>query len=246
MSEHSEELEAVGLSETLVDAGDQLFAQPWLFEKGVVAPPGLPTDGRLEIAFAGRSNVGKSSLLNALVNQKGLARTSNTPGRTQELNLFTAEGVPLRIVDMPGYGFAKAPLDAVEKWNKLIRRYLQGRVELARVFVLIDSRHGLKKNDLDILKMLDETAVSYQIVLTKADKLKPGQIERVKQSVQQDIQRRPAAYPFIAVTSSEKRHGIDMLRGFIARLLDDLGVLQFEDGKDSDVDPASSETSQPL
>jgi GTP-binding protein len=134
------------------------------------------------------------------VNQKGLARTSNTPGRTQELNLFSADGMPLRIVDMPGYGFAKAPLDAVEKWNKLIRRYLQGRVELARVFVLIDSRHGLKKNDLDILKMLDETAVSYQIVLTKADKLKPGQIERVKQGVQEGIQRRPAAYPFIAVT----------------------------------------------
>lgn len=222
------QLDAVGLSLRLIDAGDQLFAQPWTFEKGVVAPSGLPVDGRVEIAFAGRSNVGKSSLLNALVNQKGLARTSNTPGRTQELNLFTAEGMPFRIIDMPGYGFAKAPKDTVDKWNRLIRRYLQGRVELGRVFVLVDSRHGLKKNDLAIMKMLDETAVSYQIVLTKTDKLKPGQIDRVKRETQDGIAKRPAAYPFIAITSSEKRQGIDTLRGFIARLLDDLGALQFE------------------
>ena len=221
-------LDALGLSEQLLDAGDQIFARPWLFEKGVVAASGLPTDGRTEIAFAGRSNVGKSSLLNALTDQKGLARTSNTPGRTQELNLFTADGMPLRIVDMPGYGFAKAPKDAVDKWNRLIRQYLRGRVELARVFVLIDARHGLKKNDLDILKMLDETAVGYQIVLTKTDKLKPGQVERVKDATQDAIAKRPAAYPFLALTSSEKRQGIDMLRGFIARLLDDLGALEFE------------------
>ena len=227
------DLEASGLSEALLDAGDQLFARPWLFEKGVVAANGLPTDGRIEIAFAGRSNVGKSSLLNALVGQKGLARTSNTPGRTQELNLFSADGMPFRIVDMPGYGFAKAPKDTVDQWNRLIRRYLQGRAELARVFVLIDSRHGLKKNDLDILKMLDETAVSYQIVLTKTDKLKPGQVQRVKQATLEGITRRPAAYPFLAVTSSEKREGIDMLRGFIARLLNDLGALEFEDDKTS-------------
>ncbi len=227
------DLEAVGLSADLLDAGDQLFARPWLFEKGVVAPSGLPTDGRIEIAFAGRSNVGKSSLLNALTNQKGLARTSNTPGRTQELNLFSADGMPFRIVDMPGYGFAKAPVETVEKWNKLIRRYLQGRVELARVFVLIDARHGLKKNDLDILKMLDETAVGYQIVLTKIDKLKPGQVKRVFDTTQEAIARRPAAYPFIAATSSDKRQGIDVLRGFIARLLNDLGALQFEDDEPS-------------
>lgn len=225
-----DELEAVGLSHALVDAGDQLFAQTWEFEKGVVGASGLPVDGRIEIAFAGRSNVGKSSLLNALTRRKGLARTSNTPGRTQELNLFTAEGMPFRIVDMPGYGFAKAPKDAVDKWNRLIRSYLKGRVELARVFVLIDARHGLKKNDLEIMKMLDETAVGYQLVLTKTDKLKPGQIERMKQSVQEGIAKRPAAFPFIAVTSSEKREGIDTLRGFIARLLDDLGALQFEAG----------------
>ena len=229
MSIDEADLEASGLSGDLLDAGDQLFAREWLFEKGVVAANGLPTDGRIEIAFAGRSNVGKSSLLNALVRQKGLARTSNTPGRTQELNLFSADGMPFRIVDMPGYGFAKAPKDAVDQWNRLIRRYLQGRAELARVFVLIDSRHGLKKNDLEILKMLDETAVSYQIVLTKIDKLKPGQIQRVKQSTLEGIARRPAAYPFLAVTSSEKREGIDRLRGFIARLLDDLGALEFED-----------------
>ncbi|MEM1286513.1 MAG: ribosome biogenesis GTP-binding protein YihA/YsxC [Pseudomonadota bacterium] len=224
-------LEAIGLSDQLLDAGDQVFARPWLFEKGVVAASGLPNDGRTEIAFAGRSNVGKSSLLNALTGQKGLARTSNTPGRTQELNLFTAEDMPLRIVDMPGYGFAKAPKDAVDKWNRLIRQYLRGRVELARVFVLIDARHGLKKNDLEILKMLDETAVGYQIVLTKIDKLKPGQVERVKGATQEAITKRPAAYPFLALTSSEKRQGVDVLRGLIARLLDDLGALEFEDGQ---------------
>jgi GTP-binding protein len=224
----AEELEALGLSQPLLDAGHQLFARDWLFEKGVVAPSGLPVDGRVEIAFAGRSNVGKSSLLNALVNQKGLARTSNTPGRTQELNLFSADQMPFRIVDMPGYGFAKAPVATVETWNKLIRKYLQGRAELARVFVLIDSRHGLKKNDLEIMKMLDETAVGYQLVLTKTDKLKPGQIERVKASVQDGIAKRPAAFPFIAVTSSEKKQGVDTLRGFIARLLQDLGALEFE------------------
>ncbi|MFK7792620.1 MAG: ribosome biogenesis GTP-binding protein YihA/YsxC [Devosiaceae bacterium] len=231
-----DELEAIGLSQPLLEAGHQLFARDWLFEKGVVAPSGLPIDGRIEIAFAGRSNVGKSSLLNALVNQKGLARTSNTPGRTQELNLFSADGMPFRIVDMPGYGFAKAPVDTVEKWNKLIRKYLQGRAELARVFVLIDSRHGLKKNDLEIMKMLDETAVGYQIVLTKTDKLKPGQIERVKRSVMDGIAKRPAAYPFIAVTSSEKKQGVDTLRGFIARLLNDLGALGFEDSDQDEVD----------
>ncbi|MGD1888315.1 MAG: ribosome biogenesis GTP-binding protein YihA/YsxC [Cohaesibacteraceae bacterium] len=224
-------LEAIGLSDQLLDAWDQGFARPCLFEKGVVAASGLPTDGRPEIALAGRSNVGKSSLLNALTSQKGLARTSNTPGRTQELNLFTAEDMPLRIVDMPGYGFAKAPKDAVDKWNRLIRQYLRGRVELARVFVLIDARHGLKKNDLEILKMLDETAVGYQIVLTKIDKLKPGQVERVKDATQEAIAKRPAAYPFLALTSSEKRQGVDVLRGFIARLLDDLGALEFEDGQ---------------
>ena len=224
-----EALEAIGLSDRLLDAGDQLFARAWSFEKGVVAADGLPSDGRTEIAFAGRSNVGKSSLLNALVGQKGLARTSNTPGRTQELNLFTAEGLPLRIVDMPGYGFAKAPKDAVDQWNRLIRRYLRGRVELARVFVLVDSRHGLKANALEILKLLDESAVGYQIILTKTDKLKPGQVARMHAQTLAAISRRPAAYPFLATTSSEKREGVDVLRGFIARLLDDLGALEFEE-----------------
>ncbi|MEM6712816.1 MAG: ribosome biogenesis GTP-binding protein YihA/YsxC [Pseudomonadota bacterium] len=228
MAAETIDLDAIGLSATLVDAGDQLFARDWTFEKGVVAANGLPTDGRIEIAFAGRSNVGKSSLLNALVNQKGLARTSNTPGRTQELNLFTADGMPFRIVDMPGYGFAKAPKYNVDAWNKLIRQYLRGRAELARVYILIDSRHGLKKNDLAILDLLDETAVSYQIILTKTDKLKPGQLTRVEKATVEAISRRPAAYPFVATTSSNTRTGIDVVRGFIARLLDDQGALAFE------------------
>ncbi|MEM1288077.1 MAG: ribosome biogenesis GTP-binding protein YihA/YsxC [Pseudomonadota bacterium] len=210
---------ADGLTEDALGTGRVLFASPWTFEKGVVDAGGLPFDGLPEIAFAGRSNVGKSSLLNALTNQKGLARTSNTPGRTQELNLFQSSGKAHRIVDMPGYGFAKAPLPAIERWNALIKRYLRGRVELARVFVLIDSRHGLKANDAETLDLLDTSAVSYQIVLTKIDKLKPGQRERIKTATLQAISKRPAAFPFLVATSSETKDGIDDLRGFAAQAL---------------------------
>lgn len=205
-----------GLTDGVREAGRLLFASPWTFEKGVVDAAGLPFDGLAEIAFAGRSNVGKSSLLNALTNQKGLARTSNTPGRTQELNLFKSSDKTKRLVDMPGYGFAKAPLPAIERWNALIKRYLRGRVELSRVFVLIDSRHGLKANDTEMLDLLDTSAVSYQIVLTKIDKLKPGQRDRMKASTLQAISKRPAAFPFLVSTSSETKDGIDDLRGYAA------------------------------
>ena len=163
----------------LIAKGRHFFARPWVFVIGVPAMKFLPPEGPVEVAFAGRSNVGKSSLINALIGQKGLARTSNTPGRTQELNYFVPDGYsgededlpPVAIVDMPGYGFAKAPKTTVEKWTRLVFSYLRGRSTLRRVFLLIDARHGLKKNDLDVMAMLDVAAVSYQIVLTKADKI---------------------------------------------------------------------------
>ena len=183
----------------------------------------LPPEGPAEIAFAGRSNVGKSSLINALVGHKGLARTSNTPGRTQELNYFVPDGFagtvddlpPLALVDMPGYGFAEAPKAQVDQWTKLIFDYLRGRTTLKRVYVLIDSRHGIKKNDGDVLTLLDKAAVSYQIVLTKIDKIKPAELQKLIDNTHKVIVKRPAAFPHIIATSSEKGIGLDDLRGTI-------------------------------
>jgi GTP-binding protein len=175
---------------------------------------GLPEPTAMEIAFAGRSNVGKSSLINALVGQKALARTSNTPGRTQELNIFTADQTPV-IVDMPGYGYAKVSKDVVKKWTRLVFAYLRGRANLRRVYLLIDARHGIKDNDAETLSLLDKAAVSYQIVLTKADKLKAAEVTAVVEKTAKQIAKRPAAFPRVLATSSEKGTGIPELRAEI-------------------------------
>ena len=176
----------------------------------------LPEPTVPEIAFCGRSNVGKSSLLNALTTRKAIARTSVTPGRTQELNFFeVGEPTQFRLVDMPGYGFAKAPVKVVERWKKLVRTYLKGRAPLARTLVLVDSRHGLKDVDREMMKMLDETAVSYRIVLTKADKIKASDLEKTITSVAEEAKKHPAAFPELHVTSSEKGMGIDALRAAV-------------------------------
>ncbi|TWG97484.1 GTP-binding protein [Mesorhizobium sp. J18] len=203
----------------------ELFVRPWIFIRGVPAMKFLPPEGPPEVAFAGRSNVGKSSLINALVGQRGLARTSNTPGRTQELNYFVPDGYsgqaddlpPMALVDMPGYGYAKAPKAQVDAWTKLVFDYLKGRVTLKRVYLLIDARHGIKKNDLEVMDLLDKAAVSYQVVLTKSDKIKPPAVERLLTETQGLIRKRAAAFPEILATSSEKGIGLDALREAIAQ-----------------------------
>ncbi len=173
-----------------------------------------------EIAFAGRSNVGKSSLLNALTNRNSIARTSNTPGRTQELNFFdVGEPLKFRLVDMPGYGFATAPKDVVKKWRFLINDYLRGRQVLKRALVLIDSRHGIKDVDRDVMGMLDAAAVSYRIVLTKADKIKASELDQVKSATEAEARKRPAAFPDVIATSSEKGMGLPELRAAVIEAL---------------------------
>lgn len=199
------------------EAGRLLFAGPVTFVKGVVAMSGLPPADRLEVCFAGRSNVGKSSLINALTGRKTLARASNTPGRTQEINYF-ALGEERYLVDLPGYGYAEAPVAVVAKWQALLKQYLSGRVTLRRAFVLIDARHGVKAVDEEILTLLDRSAVTFQAVLTKVDKINRTEREAVIEQVKGALGKHPAAYPEIVVTSSEKGEGIETLRALIATM----------------------------
>ncbi|MEN8892586.1 ribosome biogenesis GTP-binding protein YihA/YsxC [Planktotalea arctica] len=200
------------------EKGRLLFAGETEFVKGVVAMSGLPDADRMEVCFAGRSNVGKSSLINALTGHKALARASNTPGRTQEINFFTA-GPDHYLVDLPGYGYANAPLPVVEKWQRLLKQYLSGRQTLRRAFVLIDARHGVKKVDHEIMSLLDSSAVTFQCVLTKADKVKLVDREKVLDQVRGELAKHPAAFPEMIVTSSEKGDGIPTLRAIIATLV---------------------------
>jgi GTP-binding protein len=199
------------------EAGRLLFAGPVTFVKGVVAMSGLPPADRLEVCFAGRSNVGKSSLINALTGRKTLARASNTPGRTQEINYF-ALGESRYLVDLPGYGFAEAPVAIVAKWQALLKQYLSGRATLRRAFVLIDARHGIKAVDEEILTLLDRSAVTFQAVLTKVDKINRTERAAVIEQVKGALGKHPAAYPEIVVTSSEKGEGIETLRALIATM----------------------------
>ncbi|MFT6426356.1 MAG: GTP-binding protein [Celeribacter sp.] len=200
-----------------LEQGRLLFSGETDFVKGVVAMDGMPPDDRIEICFAGRSNVGKSTLINALTGRKALARASNTPGRTQEINFFTCADSHY-VVDLPGYGFAKAPKDTVAKWQRLLKAYLAGRATLRRAFVLIDSRHGVKEVDEEIMSLLDRSAVTFQVVMTKADKVKDAEREKNLAQTREAVSKHPAAYPELIVTSSEKGWGIDVLRAVISKL----------------------------
>ena len=205
-------------TEDQVEEGRILFAKQWEFQTSVTDMSQLPGAENVEIAFAGRSNVGKSSLINALTGRKGLARTSSTPGRTQMLNFFNPGDATLTIVDMPGYGFAQAPKELVSAWTNLVFSYLRGRPTLRRVFLLIDSRHGIKPIDEEAMALLDNAAVAYQVVLTKADKIKAPHLTRLIGEISSQLVRRPAAHPNIIATSSEKKRGLLDLRAEIAQL----------------------------
>lgn len=206
-----------------LEAGEALFASPVVFLKSVPELSFLPPADRPEIAFAGRSNVGKSSLINAIARHRGLARASNTPGRTQELNYFSPANRKSYLVDMPGYGFAEAPKAKVEAWGELVKDYLRGRVTLARVFLLIDSRHGIKRVDRDIIGLLDAAAVTYQIVLTKSDKIGALALDAVLAATEKELRSHAAAFPQILTTSAEKSSGFDEVRATIARIVAEHG-----------------------
>lgn len=203
-------------AETL-ERGRKLFAGPCDFLKGVTTMEALPPADRLEVCFAGRSNVGKSTLINALTGRRALARASNTPGRTQEINFF-ALGTERYLVDLPGYGYARAPKPVVEKWQALLRAYLAGRPTLRRVFLLVDARHGVKPPDVEIMDGLDRAAVTFQTVLTKADKIGPGAHDALIAQVGTALAKHPAAYPEIALTAAETGRGVDTLRAIIATM----------------------------
>ena len=212
------------LDAELIEAGRKLFAGDWRFTFAAPSIETLPPMTGMEVAFAGRSNVGKSSLINALTGRNNLARTSHTPGRTQELIFFEGpDKAGLRLVDMPGYGYAAAPKAKVAAWSALIHKFLQGRSSLARVYVLIDARHGLKDVDLDVLKTLDRAAVSYQIVLTKADQVKQAELSARVAEAEAALARHPAAFPNVLATSSRAGTGLPELRGAMVRLLSERG-----------------------
>lgn len=207
-----------GFTDEQLREGRKLFSAPSTFRLGVAALDKLPVADKVEVAFAGRSNVGKSSLINALTGVNGLARASNTPGRTRELNFFDVAG-RMNLVDMPGYGFAKAPKTEVKKWQDVLKGYLRGRPGLTRAFVLIDSRHGIMAPDREMFDLLDEAAVAYQIVLTKTDKIKPGELEELFAKTQAEVRKRAAALPSLHATSADKGWGMEQLRAEIAGLL---------------------------
>jgi GTP-binding protein len=212
-------IEQPEFSKAEIARGEALFKGPCTFVKGVVKIADLPHGGIPEIAFAGRSNVGKSSLINAVTGRTSLARVSVTPGRTRELNFFTlGKDHALYLVDMPGYGYAKASKSAIKGWTRLIGDYLKGRRELKRVFLLIDARHGIKPNDRETMTLLDEAAVSYQAVLTKADKPKASELEAITAKVRAELAKRPAAFPQVIVTSARMGEGINELRAAVAQL----------------------------
>ena len=197
-------------------AKNSLFSSQVDFVKGVVSLDGFPPDDRPEVCFAGRSNVGKSSLLNAITKRKSLARTSNTPGRTQQINYFSVSN-KLYIVDLPGYGYAKAPLHEVKKWQKLVFSYMSGRRNLKRIFLLIDIRHGIKSNDIEIMNLLDEAAVNYQIIFTKCDKIKGQTLENLVMDYTKSLDPQIAVYPEVIISSAQQKEGIEIIRSEIEK-----------------------------